>query len=64
MDQSTSDPDDAIVAWSWDFAGWGTSTDPNPMDVLIEQAGTWTIRLTVTTASGQTDTGFLDVVLD
>jgi len=64
VDQSTSDPNDDIVAWSWDFAGWGTSIDQNPMDVLIGQAGTWTIRLTVTTASGQTDTRSLDVVLD
>lgn len=63
-DQSTSDPSDAIVAWSWDFAGWGTSTAQNPPPVAINQAGTWTIRLTITTASGQTETQSLDVVLD
>ncbi len=63
-DQSTSDPGDPIVAWSWDFAGWGTSTAQNPAPVLIEQADTWTIRLEITTASGQTDIQTLDVVLD
>ena len=63
-DQSTSDPSDPIVAWSWDFAGWGTSTAQNPAPVAINQAGTWTIRLTITTASGQTNTESLDVVLD
>ena len=55
-DLSTSDPTDPIVAWSWDFGGWGTSTLPNPPAVLIPQAGDWSIRLTVTTAAGLSDT--------
>ncbi len=63
-DQSTSDPSDPIVAWSWDFGGWGTSSAPSPTNVAINQAGTWTIRLTITTASGQTDTRSLDLVID
>ncbi|GEM_PF-6226680 len=63
-DQSTSDPSDPIVSWSWDFAGWGTSTAQNPAPVAINQSGTWTIRLTITTVSGQTDTQSIDVVLD
>ncbi|MEM9176462.1 MAG: PKD domain-containing protein [Myxococcota bacterium] len=63
-DRSTSDPSDPIVGWSWDFAGWGTSTAQAPAPVAINQAGTWTVRLTITTASGQTATGSVDVVLD
>ncbi|MCR9096554.1 MAG: PKD domain-containing protein [bacterium] len=63
-DQSTADPSDTIIAWSWDFAGWGTSTLQNPAPVAINQAGIWTIRLTITTASGQVDTTSLDVVID
>ncbi len=55
-DLSTSDPADPIVAWSWDFAGWGTSTLPNPPAVLIPQVGDWSIRLTITTAAGLSDT--------
>ncbi|MEZ4332870.1 MAG: PKD domain-containing protein [Myxococcota bacterium] len=53
-DRSTSDPSDPIVARSWDFGGWGTSTAANPGPVVIGQVGDWTIRLEVTTASGQT----------
>lgn len=51
---STSDPGDPIVAWSWDFGGFGTSTQADPGAVTISQAGSWTIRLRVTTQSGQT----------
>jgi PKD repeat protein len=52
-DRSTFDPSDPIVAWSWDFGGWGVSTLQNPAPVVIGQAGDWLIRLRVTTASGQ-----------
>ncbi|HEB90350.1 MAG TPA: PKD domain-containing protein [Deltaproteobacteria bacterium] len=55
-DQSTFDASDPIVAWSWDFGGWGVSPLQDPAAVTIGQAGDWIIRLTVTTASGQTDT--------
>jgi PKD repeat protein len=68
---STSDEGDAmgegadlIVAWSWDFAGWGVPNGEVPSVVEIRQAGTWTIRLTVTTASGLVAEGTVDVVLE
>lgn len=53
-DRSSFDPSDPIVAWSWDFGGWGVSSQQNPGAVTIGQAGNWLIRLRVTTASGQT----------
>ncbi len=53
-DRSSFDPGDPIVAWSWDFGGWGVSSQQNPGPVTIGQAGDWLIRLQVTTASGQT----------
>lgn len=68
---STSDEGDAmgegadpIVDWSWDFAGWGVATGEVPSAVEIRQAGTWTIRLTVTTASGLVAEGTVDVTLE
>ena len=66
---STADPDDDdVVAWSWDFAGWGDDPelfdDENPGPIEIRQAGTWTIRLTITTAQGLEATGSVDVVLE
>ena len=63
-DQSTSDPSDPIVAWSWDFAGFGVSSMQDPAPVTITQAGTWSISLTITTASGRMDTQSIDVMLD
>jgi PKD repeat protein len=56
IDQSTSDPSDSITSWGWDFGSWGTSALENPAPVSIGQAGDWVIRLTVGTASGETDT--------
>ena len=61
---STSDITDPIVAWSWDFAGWGVATGEVPSEVEIRQAGTWRIRLTVTTALGLDAVGTVDVVLE
>lgn len=61
---STADPADPIVAWSWDFGGWGTSTAEQPGPVLFGQSGTWPVRLTITTDSGLTDTVALDLVVD
>jgi PKD repeat protein len=53
-DASTSSPD-AIVGWSWDFAGLGTSTDQNPAFTFMDH-GTHTVTLTVTDDDGSTDT--------
>lgn len=61
---STSDITDPIVDWSWDFAGWGVATGEVPSAVEIRQAGTWTIRLTVTTALGLVAEGTVDVTLE
>ena len=58
------DERDPIVDWSWDFAGWGVATGEVPSVVEIRQAGTWTIRLTVTTASGLVAEGTVDVTLE
>jgi PKD repeat protein len=52
-DRSTADPADPVVAWAWDFGGWGTSTLQDPAPVHFAQAGSYPVRLTVTTASGQ-----------
>jgi PKD repeat protein len=53
-DTSTSFPD-SIVAWSWDFAGVGTSTDQNPSFTFMDD-GTYNVCLTVTDDDGSTDT--------
>ena len=55
-DVSTSDPANSITAWSWDFGGWGTSNLQDPPAVTFGQAGDWIVRLTITTASGNSDT--------
>lgn len=54
-DRSTTDPANPITAWSWDFGGWGTSNLQSPPSVTFGQVGNWEVRLTITTASGQTD---------
>jgi PKD repeat protein len=61
---STSDGLDPILSYSWDFAGWGTSSEANPGPVEIRQAGIWTIRLTITTESGLVSTTSVDVELN
>ncbi|MEW5801302.1 MAG: PKD domain-containing protein [bacterium] len=49
-DTSTSYPD-AIVNWSWDFGGLGTSNDRNP-GFIIPDDGIYTVTLTVTDDDG------------
>lgn len=61
---SGSDPTDMIEDWSWDFDGWGVESGEFPPPVEIRQAGTWTIRLTVTTRLGLVAEGTVDVVLE
>lgn len=63
-DLSTADPADPIVAWSWDFGGWGTSTQAAPDPVIIGQAGEVNVRLTITTDSGRTDTTQMMIQVD
>jgi len=61
---SASDPADPITEWSWDFAGWATSSLEDPGPVEIRQAGIWTIRLTVKTSRQIVATGSVDVELN
>jgi PKD repeat protein len=48
-----------ITNWNWEFEGGtpATSTELNPI-VTYNEAGTYNVRLTVTNASGETDTKF------
>jgi len=63
-DLSTSDPANPIVAWSWDFAGWGTSDLESPLPVTFDQVGDWVVRLTITTASGHSDTAQATIIVE
>lgn len=63
-DTSTEDPLDPIVAWSWDFGGFGSSSAQNPGAVSFLQAGPVTVSLTVTTQSGFESTAELQLVID
>ena len=49
LDQSTAPP--SITAWAWDFGDSETSTEQNPTHTY-QSAGTYTITLSITTASG------------
>ena len=60
-DESTSVVDD-IVAWGWDFAGLGASTDQNPTFTFME-TGVYSVCLTVTDDDGSTDTTCQDVTV-
>ena len=44
-----------VVSWAWDFASLGTDTDQHPA-FTFDEAGTYTVRLTVTDASGSSGT--------
>jgi Tol biopolymer transport system component len=48
---TSSDPDGAIVAWSWDFGDGGSSTAQSPSHVFAAP-GRYTVRLTVTDDRG------------
>ena len=65
---SSSDENDPIEDWSWDFGGLADTTGEGPevlpFVVEIRQGGPLQIRLTVTTASGLVAEGTVDVVLE
>jgi PKD repeat protein len=67
-DGSTSDSTDPITAWSWDFGGWlpsdGKLDVQNPLPVTFGQVGAWVVRLTITTASGQTNTSQATITVE
>ncbi len=51
---STSTDDDEIASYAWNFGDGSTSTQANPTHVYDDE-GDYTVTLTVTDASGQTD---------
>lgn len=53
-DQSVSYPD-ALVSWSWEFDGGGSSTDRNPTYIYGDD-GVYLVTSTVTDDDGSTDT--------
>ncbi|WP_404343722.1 S8 family serine peptidase [Pseudoalteromonas mariniglutinosa] len=55
FNNTSSDSNDDIVAWAWDFGDGATSTDINPVHVFAE-AGSYEVQLTATDSEGQTDT--------
>lgn len=50
-DSSTSDPNQTIVSWKWDFGDGGSSTDQNPEHTYAE-VNRYDVRLTVNTFCG------------
>lgn len=63
-DSSTSEPNQTIVSWRWDFGDGGSSSDPNPEHTYAE-ANRYDVRLTVTTFCGSqysnTSTGSVNI---
>ncbi|MEE8306963.1 MAG: PKD domain-containing protein, partial [Gammaproteobacteria bacterium] len=51
----STDIDNSIVGWSWDFGDTATGTDQNPSHIYVQE-GTYTVTLTVTDNDGGTDT--------
>ena len=62
-DQSSDpDGDETIISWSWNFGDGGTSTSQNPSHTYAN-AGTYTVKLTVTDSEGLTDSISKQVVV-
>lgn len=53
--------DGPVQAYNWNFGNGQTSTAANPIPVIYNTPGSYTISLTVTSASGQSDTYNLTV---
>jgi len=56
----SSDEDDGVVTWAWDFGDGATSTDRNPTHAY-PASGTFLVRLTVSDGGGAQDTKTHDV---
>ncbi|ACA84943.1 S8 family serine peptidase [Shewanella woodyi] len=57
---TSTDANDDIVSYSWDFGDMGTSTDMSPSHTYAS-AGSYAVSLTVTDAEGNTDTANMNV---
>ncbi|MDP9353014.1 MAG: PKD domain-containing protein, partial [Chloroflexota bacterium] len=56
----TTDADNDVVSWLWDFGDGTTSTDQSPTHTYPEGSATYTVKLTVIDAEGQSDTFMLN----
>jgi PKD repeat protein/predicted phosphodiesterase len=63
FNDSSTDPDGSVVAWSWDFGDGNTSTDRNATHAYGEP-GTYTVTLMVTDNDGKTRTKSMDLEID
>lgn len=52
---TSTDNNGAVVEWSWDFGGDGTSTEQNPTHTFSSE-GTFSVTLTVTDNTGESGT--------
>lgn len=59
---TSTDANNDIAQWSWDFGDGSTSTDENPMHVYAT-AGSYDVELTVTDSEGQASTTVQTVVV-
>ncbi len=55
FDETSTDPDDGIDSWAWDFGDGATSTDRDVDHHVYAEDGTYTVKLTVTDDSGVSD---------
>ena len=55
--------DGHLIAWSWNFGDYSSSTQQNPTHTYTAPGGTYTVTLTVTDNDGATDTWSTDVTV-
>ncbi|KAB8171015.1 carbohydrate-binding protein [Streptomyces sp. 3MP-14] len=60
--EGSTDPGGAELSYAWDFGDGGTSEDANPTHVF-EQAGTYSVELTVTNPSGASGNASVQVAV-